>query len=93
VFAVSVGGCFWQEYNATSANCSTPYFDWKRRGGRDSVQQRRVSGSATELDVERVTDNHQGSYFCYTAPTDDDRPPQATDAITVFVTSQSSRID
>jgi len=88
VFAVSVGGCFRQEYNATSANCSTPYFDWKRRGGRDSVQQRRVSGSATHLEVERVTDNHQGSYFCYTAPTD-----YATDAITVFVTSQSSRID
>jgi len=52
------------------------------------VQQRRVSGSATELEVERVTENHQGWYFCYTAPTD-----YATDAITVFVTSQSSRID
>jgi len=71
-------------------NCSTPSFF---RAGRQPlarwVQQRRISESAVELVIERVSALDVGRYFCYTGY-DYKNTSEPTAAITVYVTSQFS---
>ena len=70
----------------SSVNCSTPFFARPDKKPLPNwVHQRKVSKSAVELVIERVSVADKGRYFCYTGI---DNASHPADAITVYVASQ-----
>jgi len=69
------------------ANCSTPFF--KRIHDNSDSADRLVSQhnrTAIQLEIEQVSTDDEGEYFCYTGL--EDKDPNATDGRSVYVASQ-----